>query len=210
MNRFGQLGYIHDPDERWQDNLLEVTQNLSNLIKQGKVRHWGLSNESPWGVMKFLQIAKENGLPKPICIQNPYSLLNRTYEVGLAEISMRENIGLLAYSPLAFGMLTGKYHDGSDVSACRLKLFPKLARYSGEVVYEIAGKYIEIAKKYDLNPSQMALAYVNSKPFLWSSIIGATSLEQLKQNIGSISISIPDECLSEIEKVHTVNSNPAP
>lgn len=210
MNKFGQLGYKHDDHERWQDNLLEVIQNLSNLIKQGKIRHWGVSNESPWGVMKFLQLAGENGLPKPITIQNPYSLLNRSFEVGLAEIAMRENIGLLAYSPLAFGMLTGKYHDGSDVSDCRLKRFPKLARYSSVLAHEVSGSYIKIANKYGLNPSQMALAYVNTRPFLWSNIIGATSIGQLKQNIESISITMPEACLSEIEKVHAANSNPAP
>ena len=149
--------------------------------------------------MKFLQLAKENGLPHPVSIQNPYSLLNRSYEVGLAEVSMRENIGLLAYSPMAFGLLSGKYHDGSDVSNARLTLFPKFARYSGNHVFQVAGKYIDIARKYSMNPSQMALAFVHSRPFVRSTIIGATTMSQLKQNIDSRNILLPDGCITEIE-----------
>lgn len=210
VNNFGKLGYSHDENEQWENNLLEIVQSLSELIKQGKIRHWGLSNESPWGVMSFLKNAEQNGLPKPLSIQNPYNLLNRSYEVGLAEISMRENFGLLAYSPLAFGLLTGKFHDGSDVSNSRLNLFPKFSRYSNENVHHVASKYINIAHKYELIPSQMALAYVNSRPFVWSNIIGATSLEQLKENIDSINITIPADCIAEIDEVHKLHSNPAP
>jgi len=210
VNIFGKLGYQHKEDEQWKDNLLEIIQDLAELIKQGKIRHWGVSNETPWGVMSFLRKAEENGLPRPITIQNPYSLLNRTFEVGLAEISMREQIGLLAYSPMGFGLLSGKYHDGSDVSKSRIKLFPKLARYSSEATFNVAEEYIRIAQRYDMIPSQMALAYVNSRPFLWSTIIGATSMDQLKENIDSIHISIPEECEKEIEKLHISNSNPAP
>ena len=209
-NKFGQLGYMHDENENWTNNFMEVIQNLNMLIAQGKIRQWGLSNETPWGVMKVLKIAEENGLPKPATIQNPYSLLNRTYEIGLAEISMREKIGLLAYSPLAFGLLSGKYHDGSDVSKSRIKLYPKMARYSREVVYQVAGKYIDIAKKYGLKPSQMALSYINSRPFLLSSIIGATTMAQLQENIKSMQLSLSGAVLSEIENVHEACSNPAP
>ena len=210
VNKFGVLGYKHNENEQWENNLLEVVQSLSELIKGGKIRYWGLSNETPWGVMSFLRKAEENGLPKPITIQNPYSLLNRTFEVGLAEIAMREKIGLLAYSPMAFGLLSGKYHNGSDVSNSRIKLFPKLARYSSETAFEVANKYIRIAIKYSLKPSQMALAYVNTRPFLWSTIVGATDVEQLRENIESINITVPDECISEIEKLHNSHSNPAP
>jgi len=209
-NIFGKLGFKFDENEQWENNILEVIQSLNELIKVGKIRHWGLSNETPWGVMSFLRKAEENGLPKPVSIQNPYNLLNRSYEVGLAEISMRENIGLLAYSPLAFGLLTGKFHDGSDVSNSRLTLFPKFSRYSSEVVHEVAQKYIDIAKKYQLSPSQMALAYVNTRPFLYSTIIGATSLSQLQENIKSIDMSLDEEVIQEIEAVHVLNSNPAP
>jgi len=210
VNKFGVLGYKHNENEQWENNLLEVVQSLSELIKGGKIRYWGLSNETPWGVMSFLRKAEENGLPKPITIQNPYSLLNRTFEVGLAEIAVREKIGLLAYSPMAFGLLSGKYHNGSDVSNSRIKLFPKLARYSSETAFDVANKYIRIAIKYSLKPSQMALAYVNTRPFLWSTIVGATDVEQLRENIESINITVPDECISEIEKLHNSHSNPAP
>ena len=210
VNKFGVLGYKHNENEQWENNLLEVVQSLSELIKGGKIRYWGLSNETPWGVMSFLRKAEENGLPKPITIQNPYSLLNRTFEVGLAEIAVREKIGLLAYSPMAFGLLSGKYHNGSDVSNSRIKLFPKLARYSSETAFDVANKYIRIAIKYSLKPSQMALAYVNTRPFLWSTIVGATDVEQLRENIESINITVPDECISEIEKLHNSHSNPTP
>ncbi len=210
VNNFGQLGYRHNENERWEDNLLEVVEGLNSFIKRGKIRHWGLSNETPWGVMSFIRKAEENGLPRPITIQNPYNLLNRSYEVGLAEISMRENIGLLAYSPLAFGLLSGKHHNGADVRNTRLKLFPKLSRYSGKVAYEVASRYIEIAGKYGFSPAQMALAYINSRPFVWSNIIGATTMSQLSENIESINIRLHDEVLQEIERTHKENSNPAP
>ncbi len=209
-NNFGQLGYKHDENEQWENNLLEVVESMNDLIKQGKIRNWGLSNETPWGVMSFIQKARTKGLAGPLTIQNPYSLLNRTYEVGMAEISMREAIGLLAYSPLAFGLLSGKYHNGTDVTNSRLKLFPKLSRYSRTVVHDVAAKYIAIDHKYGLVPSQMALAYVNARPFLWSNIIGATTMEQLRENIESINITLSDEVLEEIEVVHRENSNPAP
>jgi aryl-alcohol dehydrogenase-like predicted oxidoreductase len=210
VNNFGQLGYKHDENEAWEDNLLEVIQSLSAQVQAGKIRHWGLSNETPWGVMSFLRRADENNLPRPVSIQNPYNLLNRSYEVGLAEISMRESIGLLAYSPLAFGMLTGKFHDGSDVTQARLTLFPKFSRYSAPVVHDVAGQYVDIARRYGLSPTQMALAYVNSRPFLWSNIIGATNIDQLRENIESVNITLGPDILKEIGEVHKINSNPAP
>ena len=209
-NRFGQLGYNHKEDEQWQNNLLEIVQTMDELIKAGKIRYWGVSNETPWGVMCYLKLAELHGLPKPITIQNPYSLLNRTFEVGLAEISMREEIGLLAYSPLAFGLLSGKYHDGSDISNSRLTLFPKLARYSGALAHQIAMKYIELSRSAGISPNQLALAYVHSRPFLWSTIIGATTMTQLKDNIDSINIRLSKEVIDEIEHLHKEHSNPTP
>ncbi|MCK5699685.1 MAG: aldo/keto reductase, partial [Cyclobacteriaceae bacterium] len=179
VNSFGKLGYEFDENEKWKDNFLEILTSLNELIKQGKIRHCGVSNETPWGVMNFLRKAEQNGLPKPITIQNPYNLLNRSFEVGLAEVSIRENIGLMAYSPMAFGMLSGKYHDGSDVQNSRIKLFPKLPRYSGENTFKVAEMYIKIAKKYGLSPAQMSLAFVNTRPFLCSNIIAATTMDQL-------------------------------
>jgi aryl-alcohol dehydrogenase-like predicted oxidoreductase len=210
VNSFGKLSYEYDEHEQWNDNFLEILQNLHELIKQGKIRHWGLSNETPWGVMNFLKKAEQSGLSKPITIQNPYNLLNRTFEIGLSEIALRENIGLLAYSPMAFGLLSGKYHNGSDVKNSRITLFPKLPRYSSKIVFDVAQLYIEIAKKYGMSPAQMALAFVNSRPFLWSNIIGATSMQQLRMNIESIDIVIPEEAIKEIEEVQKLNSNPAP
>ncbi len=210
LNIFGQLGYEYDKNDKWEDNFLDIITNLSELIKKGKVRHWGVSNESPWGLMHYLHLAEKAGLPKPITIQNPYNLLNRSFEVGLAEISFRENVGLLSYSPLGFGLLSGKYHNGTDVSACRMKLFPELPRYSSKNVFSVAEKYINIAKKYGISPAQMSLAFVNTRPFLCSNIIGATSMKQLKENINSIDVTIPDDAIKEIELVHKVNSNPAP
>ena len=210
VNSFGKLSYEYDEHEQWNDNFLEILQNLHELIKQGKIKHWGLSNETPWGVMNFLKKAELSGLPKPITIQNPYNLLNRTFEIGLSEIVLRENIGLLAYSPMAFGLLSGKYHNGSDVKNARITLFPKLPRYSSKIVFDVAQMYIEIAKKYGMSPAQMALAFVNSRPFLWSNIIGATSMQQLRLNIDSIDMVIPEEAIKEIEEVQKLNSNPAP
>ncbi len=210
VNNFGKLGYEYDEDERWEDNFFEIITHLNHLIKQGKIRHWGVSNETPWGVMNFIRKAEQAGLPKPNVIQNPYNLLNRSFEVGLAEVCVRENIGLLAYSPMAFGLLSGKYHDGSDVQKCRITLFPKLPRYTNENTFSIAQSYVQIAEKHGLSPAQMALAFVNSRPFLYSTIIGATSMLQLKENIESINKILPEEVLNEIEEVHRLNSNPAP
>lgn len=210
VNNFGKLGYKHDENEGWENNLLEVIESLNGLIKQGKIRHWGVSNETPWGVMSFIRRAEENGLPRPITIQNPYNLLNRSFEVGLAEIAMREQIGLLSYSPLAFGLLSGKYHTGEDVSSSRLTLFPKFSRYSSEVIHDVAAKYLSIAQKYEMSPTLMALAYVNSRPFVWSNIIGATTLDQLKENIESVNITLNNDMLEDIEEVHKQYSNPAP
>ena len=210
VNSFGKLGYEFDENEKWKDNFLEILTSLNELIKQGKIRHWGVSNETPWGVMNYLRKAEQVGLPRPITIQNPYNLLNRTYEIGLAEVSIRENIGLLSYSPMAFGLLSGKYHDGSDVQNSRITLFPKLPRFSSKNTFRVAEMYINIAKKYDLSPAQMSLAFVNTRPFLQSNIIAATTMDQLKENIKSIQVVLPDEALKEIELVHKLNSNPAP
>lgn len=210
VNNFGKLDYEYDKNEKWEDNFLEVTHSLSEIITAGKIRHWGVSNETPWGLMHFLHTAELAGLPKPISIQNPYNLLNRSFEVGLSEICMREKIALLVYSPMAFGLLSGKYHNGSYVENCRIKLFPNLTRFSSKAIYAVAEKYINIAIKFGLSPAQMSLAYVNSRPFLCSNIIGATSMKQLKENINSIDVIIPDEALEEIDLVHKINSNPAP
>ncbi len=210
VNNFGKRGYVHDPKEDWEDNFLDILQTMQRFVEEGKIRYFGVSNETPWGLMRFLQLAERHGLPRCVSIQNPYSLLNRTFEVGLAEIALRERCGLLAYSPLAFGLLSGKYHRGGATERSRINLFPQLSRYNSEQSYKAAEKYLRIAEAHDLNPAQMALAYVNSRPFLTSNIIGATTMEQLRENIGSIDLRLSEEVLEEIEEVHKLIPDPAP
>ena len=209
-NCFGKLGYTHEPSDPWQDNFLEVITKLDSLVKEGKIRYWGLSNETAWGAMRCMQLAQQYNLAKPISIQNPYGLLNRSYEVGLAEVSIRENIPLLAYSPLGFGVLSGKYRTGEVPKKSRLDLFPRFARYSGEPSTKAAEMYFQIAEKYNLSPVHLALAYVNTRPFVGSDIIGATTMEQLKENIGSAEVTLSEEIIQELEQVQSVISNPAP
>ncbi len=208
-NYFGQLGYTHEEGEE-PISLEESLEAMTELVKEGKVRHVGLSNETPWGVMKSLALAKRGGLARPVSVQNPYSLLNRSYEVGLAEVSIRENCGLLAYSPLAFGVLTGKYLNGQRPANARLTLFDRFQRYTGARGQAAAAKYVAIAKEHGLVPAQMALAYINSRPFVTSNIIGATTLEQLRENIDSIRVKLSPVVISEIEAVHAENPNPCP
>lgn len=208
-NYFGQLGYEHKED----DDAIALEESLfalKELVEQGKVRHIGLSNETPWGMMESLRLAREMDLPRIVSVQNPYNLLNRSYEVGCAEISIREQCGLLAYSPLAFGMLSGKYRNGQKPKAARLTLFSHFQRYWGERSLAATERYCEIAEKYGISPTTLALAYVNSRPFLTSNIIGATTIEQLKENIDSADITLSDDCLSEIQYIHDQNPNPAP
>lgn len=208
-NFFGQLGYQHVADKT-SVPIEETLQALAEFVKQGKIRHIGLSNETPWGTMKFLQLAESLNLPRVVSVQNPYSLLNRTYEIGLAEISIREEAGLLAYSPLGFGVLSGKYLNNQHPENARLTLFERFSRYTNENGIKATEAYVNIAKQHGLDPAQMALAYVNSRDFLTSNIIGATTMEQLKTNIDSINLSLADEVLVEIEKVHENNPNPCP
>ncbi|MGD1982372.1 MAG: NADP(H)-dependent aldo-keto reductase [Chromatiaceae bacterium] len=208
-NFFGQLGYSpkRDPDEV---SLNETLAALADLAAAGKIRHIGLSNETPWGVMRCVQLAEQHGLPRPVSIQNPYNLLNRTFEIGLAEIADREAVGLLAYSPLAFGVLSGKYLSGAQPSDARLTLFPHYDRYSNPQAQKATHDYVSLARSVGLSPSQMALAYANTRPFLTSTIIGATSLVQLRENIGSATLALPDDVLDEIESIHRRHPNPAP
>ncbi|MBC9795411.1 NADP(H)-dependent aldo-keto reductase [Sinomicrobium weinanense] len=208
-NFFGQKGYEHDENEQWQDNFAEILETLNDLIRQGKIRHIGVSNETPYGVMRFLEESRKNSLPKMVTVQNPYSLLNRLYETGLAEISMRENVGLLPYSPLAFGVLSGKYLSGKPENA-RITLFPNFSRYSGKQASEATRKYYDLAGKNGLSLAQMALAFVNQQPFVTSNIIGATTMEQLKENIDSIDVELSGEVLKEINNIHKQIPNPAP
>ncbi|MCP9339749.1 NADP(H)-dependent aldo-keto reductase [Stutzerimonas xanthomarina] len=207
-NFFGQLGYRHqDQDFTPIEETLEV---LDEQIKAGKIRHIGLSNETPWGTMKFLQLAEARGWPRAVSIQNPYNLLNRTFEVGLAEIAMREQCGLLAYSPLAFGMLSGKYEQGARPAGARLTLFSRFARYGNSQSRAACSRYVALAREHGLDPAQMALAYVTQQPFVTSNIIGATSIEQLESNLASTELQLSTEVLEAIEAIHTEQPNPAP
>jgi aryl-alcohol dehydrogenase-like predicted oxidoreductase len=208
-NFFGKPGFETPADEHMTP-IMETLEALAEQVKAGKVRHVGLSNETPWGVMQFLHYAELAGLPRIVSVQNPYSLLNRSYEIGLAEISWREKVGLLAYSPLGFGVLSGKYLDGAHPDNARLTLFPDYTRYSGEAAINATQKYVVLAGKHQLDPAQMALAYVNSRPFLTSTIIGATTMEQLKTNIDSVRLTLPVEVIQAIEAIHIAHPNPSP
>lgn len=208
-NYFGALGYQHDKNDAWEDNVANVIETLNSFIKEGKIKHYGLSNETAWGAMHFIRTAEKLGLESPVSIQNPYSLLNRTHEIALAEISMRENIPLLAYSPLAFGLLTGKYIDSNPENG-RLTLFPQMARYSSEQSQNATFKYHEIAKKHELSLTGMALAFINSRDFVGANIIGATNIIQLKENINSIDVELSTEVIDEVNAVQAAIPNPAP
>lgn len=208
-NYFGKLGYRAEDDSDTVP-LLETLEALGDLVKAGKIRHIGLSNETPWGTMTYLQLAKTHGLPRAVSIQNPYNLLNRSYEVGLAEISHREDIGLLAYSPLAFGVLTGKYLDGQWPEGARITLFKRFARYLNIQADAAASAYVKLAHDSNMSPAQMALAFINQQPFVTSTIIGATSLAQLKENIASMQVKLDDDLLRAIEAIHVQHPNPSP
>ncbi len=207
-NTFGERDYKHK-EEAWQDNFNQILQTFDEIIKSGKVRHIGISNEKAWGTMRYLEESRSHNLPKMITIQNAYSLLNRVFEGDMAEISIREQIGLLAYSPMAFGVLSGKYINGTAADNSRLKLFPRFSRYSSENATEATQRYLKIAKDHDLKPAQMALAFVTERPFITSNIIGATSMDQLKENIDSIHITLNKDTIEAIGKVHDDIPNPA-
>lgn len=209
-NTFGIRDYTRNDNDRWEDNFNEVLVNLDEIVKSGKVRQIGISNEKAWGTMRYLDESKQNNLPRPITIQNAYSLLCRTFEGDLAEVSHRENIGLLAYSPMAFGVLSGKYIKGTAADNARLKLFPRFARYSGEQATEATKRYLQIAEDNGMTLAQMALAFVNQRPFVTSNIIGATNTKQLEENIDSINITLSDDVLNAINEVHAAIPNPAP
>ena len=207
---FGTRDYVHNPNDKWEDNFNEILHNLSAIIKSGKIRHVGISNEGAWGTMRYLQESKQHNLPRMVTIQNAYSLLCRPFEGDLAEVAHRENIGLLAYSPMAFGVLSGKYIKGTAADNSRLKAFPRFARYSSDQATEATRRYLKIAEDNNMSLAQMALAFVNERPFLTSNIIGATNLKQLEENIDSINIELSETILNEIEEVHQMIPNPAP
>ncbi|WP_022959262.1 NADP(H)-dependent aldo-keto reductase [Spongiibacter tropicus] len=210
-NFFGKLGYQYSEDSHdVLANQHELLATLADLVAAGQIKTVGLSNETPWGVMNFLRLADRYALPRVVSIQNPYNLLNRSFEVGLAEMAMRERVGLLAYSPLAFGVLAGKYRDGARPAGARLTLFDRFQRYNNPQAVAAAEAYAQVAEKHGLDVAQMSLAFINRQPFVTSNIIGATSLTQLKSNIDSAGLALSEAVLSDIEAVHTAHPNPAP
>ncbi|MEH6627471.1 MAG: NADP(H)-dependent aldo-keto reductase [Motiliproteus sp.] len=208
-NYFSQLDYRHKPEHDGTP-LLETLEAMSELVKEGLVRQIGVSNETAWGVMSYLALAEKHDLPKMVSIQNPYNLLNRSVEIGLAEVMQRQQVDLMAYSPLAFGTLTGKYLNGQMPQGSRLSLFKHYVRYLTEAGEKATAKYVQLARDHGLEPNQMALAFVNSRAFVGGNIIGATTLEQLQSNLDSIILKLSDEVLAAIEAIHSEHPNPCP
>ena len=209
-NFFGQRGFKFSPNDPWQDNCLNVLETMQELVNEGKIRYFGLSNETPWGTSRFLNLSEQHKLPRAVTIQNPYNLLNRLFEVGTAEIAIREQVGLIAYSPMAFGLLSGKYHKNTARPDARRHKYKVMARYDSDNCWNATAQYLAIAEKYGMTLAEMSLAFINDRPFVTSNIIGATSMEQLKENIGSAQLSLSKEVLKEIEAVHDKIPNPAP
>ncbi|ELI1840473.1 NADP(H)-dependent aldo-keto reductase [Vibrio fluvialis] len=208
-NTFGQLNYPY-PDQQEEVTLIETLEALSDLVRMGKVRYIGVSNETPWGLMTYLRLAEKHDLPRMVSIQNPYNLLNRSFEVGLSEISHYEGVKLLAYSPMAFGVLSGKYLNGARPTGARCSLFERFQRYFTPQGLKATEAYVNLAREFGLDPAQMALAFVNQRPFVASNIIGATNLQQLKSNIDSLELELSEELLLKIQEIGTVYSNPCP
>jgi aryl-alcohol dehydrogenase-like predicted oxidoreductase len=208
VGMFGQLDFEYDPSDTWTP-IEEVLENLNNLVKSGKIRYVGLSNETPWGILNFLKIADKKKLPRMMTVQNCYSLVNRVFDIANSEVSIREQCGLLAYSPLAGGRLSGKYINEQRPKNCRYTLWP--GRFSRHLTKrgELAiAKYVNLAKKYNIAPSTFANAFVINRPFVTSSIIGATSKKHLEENINCINIKLTEEMLKEIEDIHLSDPNP--
>lgn len=208
-NFFGQRGFKVQ-DDAWEDNIHAVLETLNGFIQQGKIKHIGLSNETPWGIMRFLEESKYHNLPRIKTVQNPYSLLNRLYENGSAEIGIRENVGLLAYSPMAFGVLSGKFLTGESHPNARINLFPQFSRYNSEQSAAATRLYHEIAQQNGLTLTQLALAFIEQQPFVTSTIIGATTMDQLKENIDTINVTLSEEILQAIDAVQAKIPDPAP
>ncbi len=208
VNLFGQLGYVYNPDDK-PIALKETLSALDELVRSGRVRYIGLSNDTPWGTMQMLNLAKQNDFPRVVSVQNPYNLLNRAYEFGMAEVSCLENVGLLAYSPLAMGVLSGKYQDGARPAGSRMQLFGQyFTKYIADDVMAIVDQYVSIARAHGLDPAVMAHAFVNQQPFITSNIIGATSLDQIESALKSVSTTLDKEVQVDIAKIHNQYPHP--
>ncbi len=208
-NHFGKLFYRHDPNEQ-ATPIEETLAVLDDFVTAGKVRAVGLSNETPWGVMSFLRAAEQGAGPRVVSIQNPYNLLNRSFEVALAEVAMREQVGLLAYAPVAGGTLSGKYLDGKRPAGARMTLSPDNTRYFKPNSEEAIRAYVGLARDHGLDPAVMAHAFVYGREFLTASIPGATSVEQLKTAIDAAEVTLSDELLGEIDAIHQRYTIPCP
>lgn len=208
-NYFGQLNYTHAPDKDGTP-VEETLEALDEMVKVGKVRAIGVSNETPWGVSKYLRVSEQKSLSRIVSVQNPYSLLNRLFEIGMSEIALREQVGLLAYSPLGFGVLSGKYINDARPDNARLTRFDTYKRYLNEPGKRMTERYALLAREYEFDPAQMALAFILTREFLTSVIIGATNLEQLKTNIDSIDVKLPEAVLKAIDSMHFQQPNPCP
>jgi aryl-alcohol dehydrogenase-like predicted oxidoreductase len=188
----------------------ETLEVMTDLVRDGKIRHVGVSNETPWGLHRFLQLADQHGLARVVSIQNPYSLLSRSFEIGLAEMAIRDDVGLLAYSPLGFGVLSGKFLDGARPPESRVVRWSRFARYSGEIADKTTAAYVEVARRHGLDPAQMALAFVTRQRFVTSTLIGATTMGQLKANLDSVTTNLSEDVIQDIEAVHQAQPNPCP
>ena len=209
-NYFGHLGYVPGDNDDAVAPIVETLEVLGEQVEAGKIRHIGLSNETPWGAMQFIHTAERLGLPRIVSVQNPYNLLNRSFEVGLAEVAHREDVGLLAYSPLGFGVLSGKYLGGARPEGARLTLFERFSRYTNPQGQAATQAYAELARQHGLTPAQLALTFVTRQPFLTSNIIGATTLAQLDENLGSAEITLSNEVLEAVEAIHRQHTIPCP
>ena len=209
-NYFGTREYKVDSDEGTWNSFESVLEALGKFIKSGKIRYIGMSNETPYGLSKYIELSKSKKLPRMMSVQNPYNLVNRTYEIGMAEISIRERCGLLVYYPLATGALSGKYRNGQMPKNSRQALFKGWERHLNPLAVKAYEEYYKLAKESNMTMAQLAQAFVNTRPFVTSNIIGATTMEQLKENIDSVNIELSDEILNKIDVIHNNNPNPSP
>ena len=209
-NYFGTREYTVDSDEGTWNSFESVLEALGKFIKSGKIRYIGMSNETPYGLSRYIELSKSKKLPRMMSVQNPYNLVNRTYEIGMSEISIREKCGLLVYYPLATGALSGKYRNGQMPKNSRQALFKGWARHLNPLALKAYEEYYKLAKESNMTMAQLAQAFVNTRPFVTSNIIGATTMEQLKENIDSVNIELSDEILNKIDVIHNNNPNPSP
>ena len=209
-NFFGRRDYSYNNKEGEWNSFENILDALGKYIKSGKIRYIGMSNETPYGLSRYLEISKNKGAPRMMSVQNPYSLVNRTYEIGMSEISIRQKCGLLVYYPLAAGALSGKYRNGEMPKNSRMSLFKGWERHLNPLAMRAYDEYYKLAKDFNLTMVQLAQSFVNSRPFVTSNIIGATTMEQLKENIGSVNIDFTDEMMERVDKIHNENPNPSP